>query len=868
MGKGAKKRGEAREPAYYQRWLGDYSGRKSQTGSVFDELLAGDGQVRPEWERFLRQLDKLRPGDFADRWQGARDLIRENGVTYNIHGDPKGGDRPWDLDPVPWVISESEWQFLSEGLAQRANLFQKLLADFYGERRLVRDGLLPPDLLFGNDRFLRPCADLPVWNDRPLSIYAADVARAPDGRWWVVSDRTQAPAGIGYALENRIVLGRMLPEVARECQLIRMAGFFDQLRESLAASSPNPGRKPHIVLLTPGPRNETYFEQAFLAGYLGLTLAEGEDLTVRQDRVYLKTLEGLEPVDVIWRRVDEEYGDPLELKTDSQLGVPGLLQAIRAGTVKLWNPPGSGVTESPALLAFLPGLCERLLGESLRIPSVATWWCGQEDARRTVLSQLDRLVVKHAFHKGAPVLFGRGIEAESREQLAASIEANPGAYVAQEEIPYSVAPVWNGQGFGSRQVVLRIFLVAGESGFVAFPGGLARVAAEGQERPGISMQQGSGSKDTWVLSPRAQTEPFVATRQRFPLDIRRDTGSLPSRVADNLFWTGRCAERSEWVTRLLREVISRVGSEAGFGALPEVAPLWDGLVGAGYLQAAESDAEPTAAGLEALEEALVAAAFDASDSYSLVSLNRELRRLGSLSRNSLSMDTWRVVRRLGEWISNTPDPQKLNDLLPTLDLLVNLHAALSGLAGENTTRNSGWVFLDLGRRLERASQATDLGIRLLELGEKERSRSLRAMLEAFDSAITYRQRYFFGPRLLPVLDTLFFDPTNPRSLAFQLGCLERHLAVIAFDAGEDSPDRNRRTLAAAFEEMEGMDLSAGDLEEEREKTEWTRSFFHTLQPVLWSFSDEIARRYFSLLHREGFVAGGEVTTRPELLHRP
>ena len=844
-------------PKAFQRWIRDYRGGEG----VYDELLGREGQVRPEWARFLTQLSKLRPDDFDGRWDQSQKLIQENGVTYNVYGNPEEPERPWELDPLPWVLSAGEWNHLEQALIQRATLFERLLSDLYGDRKLLDGGGLPPEIVYANERFLRPCAGLPVWKSgRCLPFYAADVVRSPDGRWWVVSDRTQAPSGMGYALENRIILGRMLPEVARECQLVRVAGFFEQLWESLASAAPRPESHPHVVLYTPGPKNETYFEHAYLARYLGITLAEGDDLTVRDDRVYLKTLDGLRQVDVIWRRVDESFADPLELDSASQLGVSGLIQAMRAGNVAVFNPPGSGLVEAPALMAFLPSLCQRLLGEPLKIPSVATWWCGQEKPRKHALSELDRLVVKDAFHKGKPVLFGRGIEAESRDELANVIRANPQRYVAQEEIPYSTAPVWDDRGFHPRQVALRVFLVARGDGFVAMPGGLTRVAGGAQDRPGISMQQGSGSKDTWVLSDKAHEPQVPAIRNRYPIVIRRNASQYPSRLSDNLFWTGRYAERSEFATRMLRSVIQRVTSEGGFGALSEVGPAWDLLVDFGHLIAPLSRSEPTAQGFEPLEKALKRAVCDQTQSNSLAELNLRLQRIGQISRDSLSMDTWRIVRRLGESLKPAA-PSRTSELVPKLDLLVNLHAALSGLSQENFTRTPGWAFLELGRRLERAHYAAELGSRLLQAPELVRSQSLDAMLEVFDSGITFRQRYFFEPRLLPVLDTLLFDPTNPRSLAFQVECIDRQLASLPVEAKTPHTTRGRAASTETLAALRTLDLAAQDAEAEKRVVEKVRGLLDKLIPELSSISEDLSHHYFSLLKPEQFAAQAQAESR-------
>src|SRR5882724_10182404 len=364
---------------------------------IYDEMALGQNELRPHWKNFAASLDRLGRNEIAVRWENARRIIREHGVTYNVYGDPQGMDRPWELDIVPLLIPPEEWRRIEPGLTQRAKLFNLILADLYGPQRLLREGLLPPPLVFGNPAFLRPCHGIRPPQDIYLHLHAADLARAPDGQWWVLADSMQAPSGTGYALENRIVLSRILPDEFRDCQVQRLASFFRIQRDTLRNLAPHNRDNPSVVLLTPGPYNETYFEHDYLARYLGFTLVEGGDLTVRDSKVFIKTLEGLRPVDVILRRVDDSFCDPLELRGDSFLGVAGLLEAVRAGNVTVANALGSGLVETPAFLAFLPSLCRHLLGEELKLPSVATWWCGQPKEQQYVIDHLDEIVVKSAF---------------------------------------------------------------------------------------------------------------------------------------------------------------------------------------------------------------------------------------------------------------------------------------------------------------------------------------------------------------------------------------------------------------------------------------------------------------------------------------
>src|ERR1051325_2175853 len=436
----------------------------------FDEMLAAPGTPRPHWQRFVNALDQLGRHELASRWENGRRIIREHGVTYNVYGDPQGMDRPWELDMVPLLVPAEEWRAIEAGLTQRTRLFNLILADLYGPQRLLRAGLIPPALIFANPGFLRSCHGLRVPGEIHLHLHAVDLARSPDGQWWSLGDRTQSPSGSGYALENRIVLSRILPDEFRESQVQRLASFFQVQRDTLRQLAPATSDNPNIVLLTSGPHNETYFEHAYLARYLGFTLVEGGDLTVRDRRVFLKTLEGLQPVDVIFRRVDDSFCDPLELRSDSFLGVPGLVEAARAGNVTIANALGSGILESPAFLAFLPSLCRHLLSEELRLPSVATWWCGQAKEQQYVLDHLTQIVIKPAFGTLArkPVFGGR-LTAPERQNLLAAIRARPHEYVGQEQVALSTAPAWDNGRLDPRRVVVRAYVTATGDAFTVMP---------------------------------------------------------------------------------------------------------------------------------------------------------------------------------------------------------------------------------------------------------------------------------------------------------------------------------------------------------------------------------------------------------------
>ena len=529
--------------------------------SVYNELAPDGVTPRPHWAHFIESLQTIGSDELARRWERAERRIRENGVTYNIYTDSQGASRPLAIDPIPLLIAPEEWRFIEAGIIQRAHLLNLVLEDIYGARRLVTNGDLPAALLFLRIRlFCGPLTGVAVPKSSYLHLLAVDLARSPDGRWWVLADRTQSPSGTGYALENRTIVSDVLPDAFQTANVRRLASFFRAQREALLglAKSDNP----RAVLLTPGPFNETYFEHSYLARYLGFTLAEGADLTVRDRRVYLKTVEGLEAVDVILRRVDDSFCDPLELRGDSLLGVAGLVDAISAGNVVVANALGSGVIETAAIMPFLPGLARKLLGEPLKLPSVATWWCGQDYALDWVLQHLDQVVVKPAFPlRGMEPIFGAGLAKAERQRIGDQLRSRPYEYVAQEQVALSTAPVWDRGRLYSRSLVLRTYVLNTSSGWVAMPGGLVRVA--GADGPVVSMQRGGRSKDAWVLWDGA-VDTFSMLRPRNqPVQLQHAHADLPSRAADHLFWLGRYAERSESIARLLRCLMTRVRRASG-----------------------------------------------------------------------------------------------------------------------------------------------------------------------------------------------------------------------------------------------------------------------------------------------------------------
>ena len=820
--------------------------RYAAAPGVFDEMQAEPGQPRPHWREFIHSLQALGPHELSSRWENGRRLIREHGVTYNVYGDPQGMDRPWGLDLVPLLISSEDWTRIEAGLTQRSRLFNLILSDLYGGgQRLLRNGFLPPEFVYGNPGFLRPCRGIAVPRQVYLHLQASDLARSADGQWWVLSDRTQAPSGAGYALENRTVISRVLPDEIRERNVQRLADFFRTEREMLFGLAPSHARNPSAVLLTPGPHNETYFEHAYLARYLGFPLVEGGDLTVRDQRVFLKTLEGLQPVDVILRRVDDSFCDPLELRSESFLGVPGLVEAARAGHVALANALGAGLMETPAFLAFLPGLCRHLLGEELLLPSVATWWCGQAEELRYVLEHLDQLVIKPAF--SAPTRqpwFGGRLTAGERAKLVQAIRARPRDFVGQERVVVSRAPVWVENHFEARSVVVRAYVAHDGDDTAVLPGGLTRVSRT-LEDPLVSMQSGGGSKDTWVLDPLTVSAQDRVEADTMPVVMDTPVAEpdrTPSRAADNLYWLGRYTERLEQTLRVLRCVLGRMADEparSGATVLEVLAELMARLnLVTGPLTPASVKSFRAA-----LQQQVLALLYKPRLTGSAGELLSRIRFIASTVRDRFSGDTWRILGHLELDARARPGRLPLANALELIHSLVLDLAAFNGMEMENMTRGHGWCFLDLGRRLERALSITNLVRAALRI-ETRPAAALEPVLEIADSVMTYRRRYFAEARLPGVLQLLLREESNPRSLHFQVQALARHLRALSIELAPSDPDGRQRmdTLQSMVSGTDWDTLAAEWLQGRRETLV---DRLERCSQELGALSDDLTSRYFS-----------------------
>jgi len=798
----------------------------------FDEMLDDRHAPRPSWHAFSDKLAQLSDRSLTQRAAFVTDAVQTDGISYNVYADPKGMNRPWEIDMLPMIIGADEWSWLSEAVAQRAALLNGVLDDLYGDQHLLKEGLLPPALIFGQSGFKWPCHGIRPPGGYHLNLYAVDLARAPDGSWWVIADRTQGPSGAGYALQNRVVVSQAFTDAFRTLRVEKLVSFFRSFQDGLTRMAPTDGESPLAVLLTPGPYNETYFEHAFLARYLGFPLVEGQDLTVRNNTVYLKTLRGLRRVHAIVRRLDDDYCDPLHLRADSTLGIPGLLGAIRAGRVLVANNLGSGVLESGALFGFLPGIAERLLNTPLKLPSVASWWCGEAPAMKYVLEHLDELVIKPAFPgTSMPAVFGHQLKGAERAQLIADIHSHPQAYVAQEWVKLSQAPVWNNARLTPRSIGLRLFAAATPEGYIVMPGGLTRVAPHGAQEI-ISMQRGGMSKDTWVQSRGPVHKASLLKKRLGVIDLLCSDTDVPSRVGENLFWMGRHSERCESSARVLRAALERIAS-----GLDEVDQELAGLLAAarriGTLPPASADTDPTPPELQ-----LLAAVGEAAQPGSVAANLRALSMNANHVRERLSADNWHVLNRLDQAVQPAPDTP--DQALISLDRVMRDCISLAGFALDDMTRDEGWRFLILGRRLERLAWLSALIAHVLQNSETHRERMLEWLLEAANSIVTYRARYRRSPELLPVVHLLVFDSSNPHSVAFQLQSLQQHLREGTRELGQPSPPR----FGKLEQSLAHFDLSGFEARHCDSSCQALAALLGEAERQAYALSDEIHDRFF------------------------
>ena len=719
---------------------------------VPDELLRVDGAIRPEWASLIAHLGALSPDDRERAFARGAQYLRDAGVFVRHYGEGKG-PRDWPMSPIPVIQPAAEWQALAEGLAERADLLEEVVADLYGQNRLVAEGHLPAGLVASNPEWLRPLVGVKPASGHFLHFLAFEIGRGPDGGWWVLGDRTQAPSGAGYALENRVASVRSFPSFYSGSNVERLAGFFRAFRDRLNALRREDGSR--VGILTPGPMNDTYFEHAYIARYLGMMLLEGDDLIVDDGKLMVRTVSGPKPISVLWRRLDAAWADPLELKASSHLGTPGLLGAIRSEGVTMINALGAGVLESRAFLAFLPRLSEVLHGKPLAVPNIATWWCGGEAERAHVSANAHEMLIGRADSTLLPLepetgAVLRGDTSAIGVDLDAWLAAEGRNLVGQQLVSLSTTPTWSDGGLTPRPMRIRVFMARTREGWRLMPGGFARLAATNQDPSAVSISQGGTVADVWVVSDSPVPEDSMLM-QSGEVFVRTSPGLLPSRAADNLFWLGRYVERAEGQMRLTRAYMSRL-PETPAGGTPLMSALET------YFEDHGLDTEE---GVPSALEQTIALAVNAANQV----------------RDRFSVDAWASLADLERTVGNmrqTAVPG--DDAASAMGVLLRKITGFSGLVHENMYRFSGWRFLTIGRSLERAIGMADLLAVFAEWSGPHGGFEL--CVEVGDSVMTHRRRYSVTASRDTVVDLLALDPLNPRSIAFHIDEIRNQVSLL------------------------------------------------------------------------------------------
>ncbi len=769
---------------------------------VADELKDNSGALRPVWSDFIHHLAGLSPDGVADRFRRGNQYLRDAGVFYRKYGADSADERDWPLSPIPVLLRGQDWDAIASGLVQRAELLEQIVADLYGPAHLVRDGHLPASVIAQNPGWLRPMVGVKPPSGAFLNFLAFEVGRGPSGQWWVLGDRTDAPSGAGFALENRVATSRVFPNFYGQSNTRRLAGFFQEFRERL--QNLRKDKSEPIGLLTPGQMNDGFFEHAYLARYLGFLLIEGEDLTMSDGHLKVRTVEGLKPISVLWRRLDAAFCDPLELNEASALGTPGMLHAIRRGNLSTINTPGAGVLESRSLMAFLPQLSEALTGAPLQLPNVATWWCGQPEERAQVLAQGDRIrfasafTARTAFNEDAPP---PDVPADP-QALKSHLEIHGASLVGQEIVRLSTTPVWHNGGLVPRAMTLRVFVARTDQGWQVMPGGYARIGAN-RDATVLGMQSGGSVADVWVMNGKDEAPLSVPTLLTAAAPAGPQHIALPSRSADNLMWLGRNIERAEAAMRAFRAYFSLRNT-----GLQESHPL-AAMIQRNLLHSASSDAATLASAFEVPLEMASACAARTRDRFSvdgMLALKDIRRTANALSHAQIAQDEI---------------PYEIGPLLRKL-------SGFSGLVHENMYRSTAWRFLSIGLSVERAvSMATVLS----EVVKSDASEgTLDLALELGDSVMAHRARYASWPSPATVCNLLALDPRNHRSLLYHVTRAQMHLATLPPPSNATA---NSQIMIMALQRQISEDLPA-DL---------STSAMLDVRNQIWALADQIGADY-------------------------
>tara|TARA_R110002051_G_scaffold69304_1_gene124609 strand:+ start:36106 stop:38667 length:2562 start_codon:yes stop_codon:yes gene_type:complete len=842
-------------PAISSTWLSNYF-----TDYNHDEMFTPEKGVKQHWNVLFKGLNNLGENGLNSRQKDIDWLLSENGVTYNVYNDPKGLHRPWNLNVVPFLLHHSEWKVVERGLKQRAEILDLVLKDIYGERNLIKNGIIPHEVIYGHRGFLRQCSGINYATEKFLSIYSADISRGTDGRLWVVNDRTEAPSGMGYALENRSTTSRILPEVFSKMNVKRLSGFFNEFNQMLIDASPEKKENPNIVILTPGSHNETYFEHAYLASFLGYPLVQGNDLVVRDGFLWMKSLKGLKQVDVVLRRVDDAYVDPLELREDSHLGVAGLLDVVRRKNVSIINPVGSGVIENPGLIPFMPAVAKYFLNEELILPQIASWWCGQEVEKNYVLNNISNLVIKRIDRTNRESIhFGELLNTEQLENLKVQINERPYRFVAQEKISFSTAPNLTNGVFEPRNMVARAFSIATKEGYSVMPGGLVRVAPD-KDTIRVSNQRGGTSKDFWILEDAPSEE--TKTHHWNPKSSISASGlnDLPSLTAENLYWAGRYVGRTLVNARFIRMVLKQmallqnvdqkpdsVRLQVLFNALTHLTGTFPGFC--------EKDEEGEYA-MENPYKEMLSVILDKQRSGSLAHTITMFSNSYYGIRNLWSSDMWRVFENIQKmWRTFEEDTDRsINKMIKVLNQLITRLIAFMGLIEESIMVQQGLLLYFIGLQLEQSMLTITKCRSLLTIkyDEQVEYELLEYLLASHESLNIYRYSYRSYIQIEHVIDLILLDLEYPRSLTFMLNRIQKDISKLPHSDNDNHLSDYQKFVFEAFSKLRLS--NSGRLVKTKSTKNMLREdlddLFGELSDLLYKTSQSISNTYFDHTYKQ------------------
>jgi uncharacterized circularly permuted ATP-grasp superfamily protein/uncharacterized alpha-E superfamily protein len=810
-----------------------------------DETIDKDGNIKPIWANLFNNLQHLGLDNLNQRSLDIKNKLKENGVTYNISTQNSGENRAWKLDSIPFLYDANEWDTIKKGLVQRAVLLNEIYKDFYGSQKLIKDGVFPAHVLYGNDGFLPPCMDIKNPFKNQLSMYAVDFSRGPDQRLWILDNRTQSPSGSGYALENRGLLSSFLPELSKGIEPKKLAPYFNSFHTAITKNGKINSSELNIVYLTPGPFNETFFEHSYLASYFGYTLAQGSDLVVRSSSVFLKTVKGLEKVDVIIRRIDEDFSDPLELRKESQLGIPGLLQAMRAGNVIVINPPGTGILENHMLLPFMKSASRAILGEDLLMPNIATWWCGQPKELNYVLENLPKLIVKKGNRKiRHSSIFCRTLNEAELAKLREEIKQNPRDFVAQEECVLFTSPSLVDGQILPRLSATRAFLVSDGDSFKVMDGGLTRSSAD-PEKFVISNQLGGISKDTWIVDQHflPQKEKLVFNSDKFSHRFN----SLPSRAAENMFWAGRNTERVLTTVKFSRVILQFIQEEFSMDVKQQphtLTILSKTLEALTYVNSEDFDFSK----LETHSKYIQAVVSTRKKPGTVVSNLRNLLNCATTVNEKWNHDTKRYINAIENSMEEIGTIKTTHQTQRILERLQSRLFGFYGILGESFPRDDSYYFFEAGKYLERAINQVVLikNIFLLKQSSEIEKELLETLLHNNNILVFYRQLYKSFMNLETTLDMLLLDETLPCSVSFLINKLNNNLQKLP---KETFGVRLTPTLALVLETQTMVRLTKvedlGVYNEDSHEMFNLHSFLDKIEELLSKVTENLTNQYFT-----------------------